>query len=65
MYFDRFDVVEAWYVWLSHNHDGMFSDRYKRLSKISTYFDPRPDLEYETLTENGKVIYNNLDMENR
>lgn len=60
MYFDRFDVAEAYYLWLSEHHQGQGSDRYERLSKMGDYFDPSPNLTYGTLTENGKSIYDNL-----
>lgn len=60
MYFDRFDVCEAWYLWLSHNHAGQWSDEYVRLCKMSTYFTPGALFSYDSLTENGKAIYDNL-----
>lgn len=58
--FDRLDILEAWYLWLSHNHGGQFSPEYKRLSKMSEYFSPRDSLKLETLTKNGKDIYNSI-----
>ena len=57
MYFDRFDVCEAWYLALSQCHEGQWSDSYKRLSNMSTYFSPSPMLDVESLTENGFEIY--------
>jgi len=57
MYFDRFDIVEAWYLALAHCHGGQLSDEYRRLSKITQYFRPSPMLSVETLSENGQVIY--------
>jgi len=60
MYFDRFDVCEAYYLWLSHNHAGQWSDEYARLCKLSSYFTPRPSLSYDTLSDNAQHIYDNL-----
>jgi len=60
MEFNRFDIAEAWYLALSHCHDGQWSKEYKRLCHIKNYFTPSINLSYETLTENGKSIYNNL-----
>lgn len=60
MYFDRFDVCEAWYLFLSNYHWGQGSSFYQRLSKMSEYFSPSPMLRYETLSDNGRVIYDNL-----
>jgi hypothetical protein len=59
MYWDRFDIVEAHYLFLTHYHEGQWSEKYSRLSKITTYFKPAPS--GVTLTENGQEIYNNLE----
>ena len=59
MYWDRFDIVEAHYLFLIHYHEGQWSEKYSRLSKITTYFKPAPS--GVTLTENGQEIYNNLE----
>ena len=58
--FDRFDIVEAYYLFFCHFHEGQWSDKYSRLSKMSRYFKPRCNLSVETLTENGREIYDNL-----
>ena len=60
-YFDRFDIAEAYYLFFSHFHEGGGSKKYQRLSKMSRYFKPRPNLSYETLEENGKLIYDALE----
>ena len=60
MFFDRFDVAEAYYLFFAHFHEGQASDKYRRLSKITRYFKPRPSLSVETLTENGREIYEEL-----
>ena len=62
MYFDRFDIVEAHYLFYSQYHEGQFSDGYRKLSRIQQVY--RPGLygweDYNDLSENGKVIYKNL-----
>lgn len=60
MHFDRFDICKAWYLWLSHNHAGQSTTEYSRLCKMGEYFKPSPMLSYETLSENGQAIYNNI-----
>lgn len=57
MYFDRLDIVEAWYLALRDCHGGQWSREYYRLSKMYRYFQPSPMLEPYSLTENGKAIY--------
>lgn len=61
-HFDRLDIVEAHYLFLSHYHEGAGSEKYRRLSHIPTRFGfrPRPNLEVDTLTENGRAIYEEL-----
>ena len=60
MYFDRFDICEAWYLYLSRYHTGQWSPEYERLSRMSEYFSPRPMLCGMTLSENGRAIYDSL-----
>ena len=60
MYFDRFDICEAYYLFFTNYHDGQGSDFYYRLSRMLEYFKPSPLLRYENLSENGQVIYDNL-----
>jgi len=57
MYFDRFDIVEAWYLALSQWHGGQSSEEYRRLSAMSRYFRPSPFLSVDSLTDNGREIY--------
>lgn len=57
MYFDRFDIVEAWYLALSDCHGGQWSDEYRRLCKLQQYFSPSPLFSHRSLTENGREIY--------
>jgi hypothetical protein len=61
MEFDRFDICEAWYLFASDYHDGQWSKLYRvfgRLNKIK--FKPSPMLSYDSLSDNGKEIYDNL-----
>jgi hypothetical protein len=59
MYWDRFDICEAWYLALSHCHGGQWSREYMRLSRMGEYFNPRPVLNVDSLSENGLEIYRN------
>lgn len=59
MYFDRFDIVEAWYLALAHCHGGQYSYNYKRLCRMLRWFRPSPMLSVETLNENAREIYEN------
>lgn len=75
MYFDRFDIVEAWFVWLITHHVGIvpgsvddprgkrhkdYWQSYNRLSWMEKDLDFKPALDLDTLTENGREIYDNL-----
>lgn len=59
MYFDRFDIVAAWYLALSHCHGGQWSAEYRRLCRMMNYYKPSAWVSVESLTENGRVIYEN------
>lgn len=37
---DRFDIVAAYYWWLSDHYDGMGSKNYRRLCKLSKVYRP-------------------------
>ena len=62
MYFDRFDICEAYYVYATLYHAGQFSSEYEifgRLDRIG--FDARPSLSDRAgLTENGQSIFDML-----
>lgn len=61
MYFDRMDILEAYYLFFSQYHEGQWSEKYSRLSNLLSYFSPRPGLMgREQLTENGQAIYDRL-----
>ena len=57
MYFDRFDIAEAWFLALCHCHGGQWSREYARLSRMGQYFKPSPMLSVDSLSENARVIY--------
>ncbi len=59
MYFDRFDICEAYFLALSHCHAGQYSREYMRLCKLMSYFRPSPLLRVDSLNENAREIYEN------
>jgi hypothetical protein len=62
MYFDRFDICEAYYLFLSEWHTGQDSWEYARLSRLLTWFTPRHGLrDFYDLTDNGQEIYLGLE----
>ncbi len=62
MYFDRFDIVEAYHLWFSHYYNGMFHPNYIRRGRIeeNLRFKPSAFHSYESLTDNGQYIYDQL-----
>jgi uncharacterized protein (DUF1810 family) len=61
MYFDRFDICEAYWCYASDCHEGQFSKIYEIFGRLHELeFSPSMDLSFESLTDNGKDIYNNL-----
>lgn len=60
MHWNRFDIAEAWYLYLSHYHGGQWSREYARLCKLTQSFSPSPCLRYDSLSENGQAIYDAL-----
>ncbi len=57
MYFNRMDIVEAWYLALTDCHGGQSSPEYARLSRMGDYFKPSPMLSVDSLNENAFEIY--------
>jgi hypothetical protein len=59
MHFDRFDICEAYFLALTDCHGGQWSAEYARLCKLTRpgFFKPSPFLAVESLTENGREIY--------
>ena len=61
MHFDRFDVCEAYYLFGSLYHGGMGTKEYGYVSRVVELgFKPAPLLDAETLTENGRAIFDGL-----
>ena len=57
MYFDKFDICEAYWMYASLYHEGQNSEIYEifgRLHRIG--FEPSPFISEDSLTENGKEI---------
>ena len=61
MFWNRFDIVEAHYAFHKDHHCGLWSPEYETLCRISKYYHPSMlGCTYDSLTENGKMIYDNL-----
>ena len=60
MYFDRFDICEAYFLALSHCHGGQWSREYARLCKLMNYFKPSPMLSVDSLSDNAREIYDSV-----
>jgi hypothetical protein len=61
MSFNRFDILEAYYLYATEHHSGQYSREYAYMSRAEKLgFRPSATYSYESLTENGKAIYDNL-----
>lgn len=61
MYFDRFDILAAHWLFCSQYHDGQGSQLYARLSWIDSVFSPSVLWsEPKHLPENAREIYRQL-----
>jgi hypothetical protein len=61
MYFDRFDIMAAYYLFGSLYHSGQFSKTYKYIGRaLNCGLKVSPIFKYESLSDNGKAIYDNL-----
>ena len=60
MYFDRFDICAAWYLWLSENHGGQWSPEYERLCRLAAFYSPGLSEQRGELSENAQAIYDNI-----
>lgn len=59
--FNRFDILSAYYVYGSDYHTGQFSKEYAYMGRVlNCGFRPADSLSYESLSDNGKEIYDNL-----
>lgn len=63
MYFNRFDIIEAYYLFFSDFHGGIQCEKYRRMCHVKRKLKDwqiHPFLDYDYLTQNGKEIYDNL-----
>lgn len=61
LYFNKFDICEAYWLFASNWHSGQFSPEYEFFGRLDLIgFKPSPALKFTTLSENGKEIYNGL-----
>lgn len=61
MYWDRWDIVTAYYCYLTEWHGGQGSPEYARLCRMRRYFRPGASWDgYASLTANGEAIYEEL-----
>ena len=61
MWFDRFDILSAHYTFCADYYNGQDCDLYARLCRILRSFCPGDAWRgYDSLSENGKAIYDNL-----
>jgi hypothetical protein len=62
--FNRFDICEAYYAYGVAHHTGQFSKEWASIGRLCLVgFRPSfyvREYGYAALTENGKIIYNNL-----
>jgi hypothetical protein len=60
-YFERFDILEAHLAYADEWHSGQWSELYARSCRIRKYYTPSLTwCGYDSLTENGKEIYDLL-----
>lgn len=62
-YFNRFDVAEAWYLYLRDYHKGQWGWQYRRLCKLRERFSPKASVREngaEGLSRNGREIYREI-----
>lgn len=59
--FNRYDICEAYYWFGAEWHGGMFTKEYAYLGRAHALgFKPGANDSSETLSENGKLIYDKL-----
>ena len=57
---NRYDIIEGHHAFYSDYYDGMGSEFHKRLSKIYTYYKPGTRSGYDSLTDEARLVYDNL-----
>ena len=61
MYFNRFDILSAYYLYGALYHSGQFSKEYAYIGRaLNAGFNPGPLFSYKSMSDNGKAIYDNL-----
>ena len=61
MYFNRFDICEAHYLFAVNCHMGAFTKAYAKFGQLARIkFRPGPMLRIESLSENAREIYDAL-----
>lgn len=61
MYFDKFDICEAYYCFAESYHGGQWSEEYKIFGRLDAIgFRPSPMLCIEKLSENAREIFDAL-----
>ena len=61
MYFDRYDILSAYYLFGSLYHSGQDSKEYAYMGRAERCgFRPGPMFDYKSLTDNGWEIYDSL-----
>jgi hypothetical protein len=61
MYFDRFDILSAYYLFGALHHGGQFTKEYAYMGRALTAgFKPGPLFSYKSLSQNAQDIYDNL-----
>lgn len=61
MYFDRFDILSAYYLYGSLYHSGQGTKEYSYIGRaLKAGLSPGPIFNERSLTENGREIFNEL-----
>lgn len=61
MYFDRFDILSAYWLFGSLYHGGQFTKEYRYMGRAQACgFKPGPIFSKRSLTDNGRDIFNGL-----
>ncbi len=57
---NRFDIIEGHYLFCRDYHGGMGCKLYERLCRIQRYYHCGPWFDYESLSGEGREVYDNL-----
>ena len=66
MEYETFDIAVALYFWLQHNWEGQTDDLYSDFCILTEpgMYKPGMCLDFDTISEESKEIYNELTREN-